>query len=137
MPFVHVIESPSPADLLDGRTEGRVLWEALRLADIAQTYSLATNRETLELALTTRLTAAWKQHNEFGRHTDLSFGNPDWVALAESFDWSGARCDESQDLLQTLEAAFRVQGPSLIVIPIDYRENVLLTERLGNIACPI
>ena len=28
-------------------------------------------------------------------------------------------------------------GPNLIVVPIDYRENRLLTERLGNIACPI
>ena len=24
---------------------------------------------------------AWKQHNEFGKHTDLSFGNPDWLKL--------------------------------------------------------
>ena len=36
-----------------------------------------------------------------------------------------------------LEEAFNVEGPSLVVIPIDYRENPKLTERLGNIACPI
>jgi acetolactate synthase-1/2/3 large subunit len=36
-----------------------------------------------------------------------------------------------------LEKAFNEEGPSLVVIPIDYRENLILTERLGNIACPI
>ena len=80
---------------------------------------------------------AWKQQNEFGRHTDLSFGNPDWAKLAEAFGWSGHLVDKSRDLAATLEKAFVESGPSLVVIPIDYRENALLTERLGNIVCPI
>ncbi|GMR00848.1 MAG: acetolactate synthase large subunit [Gammaproteobacteria bacterium] len=80
---------------------------------------------------------AWKQQNEFGRHTDLSFGNPDWLKLADSFDWSGHKVENSKDLVSTLEQAFNEEGPSLVVIPIDYRENLILTERLGNIACPI
>ena len=80
---------------------------------------------------------AWKQQNEFGKHTDLSFGNPDWLKLAESFGWSGHKVKNSSDLVGTLETAFNEEGPSLIVVPIDYRENMILTERLGNIACPI
>jgi acetolactate synthase I/II/III large subunit len=80
---------------------------------------------------------AWKQNNEFGRHTSLSFGNPDFVRLAESFGWNGWRVSKSQELRGVLEKAFASNAPSLIVIPIDYRENPLLTERLGNIACPI
>ncbi len=80
---------------------------------------------------------AWKQQNEFGKHTDLSFGNPDWLKLAESFDWFGHKVENSRDLVDTLEKAFAEKGPSLVVIPIDYRENLLLTERLGNICCPI
>jgi len=80
---------------------------------------------------------AWKQQNEFGKHTDLSFGNPDWLKLAESFDWNGHKVENSKDLLATLETAFNESGPSLVVVPIDYRENMILTERLGNIACPI
>ncbi len=27
--------------------------------------------------------------------------------------------------------------PSLVVVPIDYRENMILTQRLGDISCPI
>jgi acetolactate synthase-1/2/3 large subunit len=80
---------------------------------------------------------AWKQQNEFGRHTDLSFGNPEFVGLAKAFGWNGYRVDKSVDLQATLEQAFQVEGPSLVVIPIDYRENALLTKRLGNILCPI
>ena len=80
---------------------------------------------------------AWKQENEFGKHTDLSFGNPDWLLLAESFGWHGHKVNDSADLVDVLEKAFNEEGPSLIVIPIDYRENMILIERLGNIACPI
>lgn len=80
---------------------------------------------------------AWKQENEFGKHTDLTFGNPDWLKLADAFDWHGHKVENSKDLADTLEKAFNEKGPSLVVIPIDYRENKILTERLGNIACPI
>ncbi len=79
----------------------------------------------------------WKQQNEFGRHVDLGFGNPDFVALAHAFGWNGHRVEKSRDLHDVLEKAFTESGPSLIVIPIDYRENDLLTQRLGDIVCPI
>ena len=79
---------------------------------------------------------AWKQQNQFGRHTELSFGNPDFMKLAEAFGWHGHRCERSVDLRYTLEQAFTETGPSLVVIPIDYAENQKLTERLGNIVCP-
>jgi acetolactate synthase-1/2/3 large subunit len=80
---------------------------------------------------------AWKQQNEFGRHTDLNFGNPDWMQLASAFGWSGHYIENSRDLPSTLEMAFAESGPSLLVVAIDYRENMKLTERLGNIVCPI
>ena len=80
---------------------------------------------------------AWKQHNEFGRHTDLSFTNPNWIELAEAFGWQGQYVSRSRDLSRAIDAALSHQGPSLIVLPIDYRENSLLTERLGNIVCAI
>lgn len=79
----------------------------------------------------------WKQENEFGRHTMLSFGNPDWMQLAQAFGWHGQRIENSKNLVKGLEQAFNEKGPSLVVIPIDYGENPKLTERLGDIACPI
>ena len=80
---------------------------------------------------------AWKQQNQFGTHTDLSFDNPNWLELASAFGWAGHFVDSSLALANTLETAFNEPGPSLIVLPIDYNENMKLTKRLGDIACPI
>jgi acetolactate synthase-1/2/3 large subunit len=75
----------------------------------------------------------WKQDNTYGGHTDLSFGNPKWGLLAKSFGWSYDYVDESLKLLDTVKNALEIPGPSLIVVPIDYRENAILTKRLGEI----
>ncbi|MEM7082040.1 MAG: acetolactate synthase large subunit [Pseudomonadota bacterium] len=80
---------------------------------------------------------AWKQETHFGHHTDLAFGNPDWTLLAQSFGWQGHHVERSADLAAALETAFNEDGPSLVVIPIDYRENQLLTKKLGEIQCAI
>ena len=80
---------------------------------------------------------AWKQWNTFGRHTDLSFGNPEWGHLTKAFGWNGYWCDDSSKLQATLEESFNAKGPSLVVIPIDYEENPKLTRRLGEIDIPI
>jgi acetolactate synthase-1/2/3 large subunit len=76
----------------------------------------------------------WKQQTQFGRNTDLSFGNPDFPQLAAAFGWGGHRVERSRELRATLERAFAEPGPSLVAIPIDYRENLLLTARLGEIS---
>jgi acetolactate synthase-1/2/3 large subunit len=75
----------------------------------------------------------WKQENEFGSHTDLAFTNPDWLQLADAFGWNGYWVENSADLASVLDAAFSNPGPALVVLPIDYRENRLLTERLGEL----
>lgn len=80
---------------------------------------------------------AWKQEQEFGNHTDLSFGNPDWMGLAQSFGWHGSTCTRAEKLQDHLNAALAHDGPSLVVIPIDYRENMKLTERLGALTVSI
>ncbi|PHQ59085.1 MAG: hypothetical protein COC03_06985 [Robiginitomaculum sp.] len=53
--FVFIIESPSEEDILDGRTEGRALSEALRLSNIDGWYSLATSKKMFFKAITERL----------------------------------------------------------------------------------
>jgi acetolactate synthase-1/2/3 large subunit len=80
---------------------------------------------------------AWKQDNEFGRHTDLGFGNPDWLGLAKAFGWHGEHVTNSRDLAGALARAIGHKGPALVVVPIDYRENPKLTKRLGEIGVTI
>ena len=72
----------------------------------------------------------WKQTNEFGHHTTLSFGNPDFVKLAESFGCKGILVKRSRDLAPAIEEAFSADKPAIIAVPIDYRENERLTEKL-------
>jgi len=79
----------------------------------------------------------WKQQNQFGKHVDLSFGNPDWGGLAGAFGWSYHGPENSADLADCLSAALEERGPSLVVVPIDYGENQKLTDRLGRIGCSL
>ncbi len=73
----------------------------------------------------------WKQRNEFGHPFGVDFGNPDLVAYAESFGIAGFRPASAADLYPTLVRALAVDGPAVVDVPIDYRENLRLTERLG------
>ena len=75
----------------------------------------------------------WKQRNEFGRPFAVEFGNPDFVAYAESFGLAGFRPASADDLYPTLMRALEVPGPAVVEVPIDYRENLRLTERLGSL----
>jgi acetolactate synthase I/II/III large subunit len=76
----------------------------------------------------------WKQRTEFGRPFGVEFGNPDFVDYARSFGIAGFRPSSAADLLPTLRRALDVDGPSLVEVPIDYRENLRLTEHLGALA---
>ncbi|MEO8461808.1 MAG: acetolactate synthase large subunit [Chloroflexota bacterium] len=73
----------------------------------------------------------WKQRNEFGRPFGVEFSNPDFVDYARSFGIAGFRPASADDLYPTLMKALAVDGPALVEVPIDYRENLRLTEHLG------
>jgi acetolactate synthase I/II/III large subunit len=76
----------------------------------------------------------WKQRNQFGQPFAVEFGNPDLVAYAESFGIAGFRPSTADELYPTLQRALEVDGPALVEVPIDYRENLRLTEHLGALA---
>ena len=76
----------------------------------------------------------WKQRTEFGRPFGVEFTNPDFVAYAQSFGMAAFRPESAADLYPTLMRALDHAGPTLVEVPIDYRENLRLTERLGALA---
>lgn len=80
---------------------------------------------------------AWKQRGHFGTNTDLAFGNPERVKLAESFGWEAERVERSKGLAGALERNLDSERSSLIVIPIDDSENDKLSARRGQIACRV
>jgi acetolactate synthase I/II/III large subunit len=76
----------------------------------------------------------WKQRNEFGQPFGVEITNPDLVAYAHSFGLAAYRPSSAADLYPTLMRALEHDGPSLVDVPIDYRENLRLTERLGGLS---
>ncbi|HEY9305697.1 MAG TPA: acetolactate synthase large subunit [Mycobacterium sp.] len=75
----------------------------------------------------------WKMDLELGEHHYVRFGNPDIVSYAESFGAKGYRIFHAEELLPTLKAALDDDGVSLICCPVDYSENLRLTDRLGEL----
>ena len=74
----------------------------------------------------------WKQMNIYGRHTNVQFTNPDFVKYADSFGAKGYRVERAEDLLPILKTALADNTVSIIDCPVDYRENLKLTEKLGS-----
>ncbi len=79
----------------------------------------------------------WHQNRHFGRSTGIEFNNPDFVMFAESFGAKGYRVERTEDLLPTLKTALADGTVSIIDCPVDYAENMKLTEKLGNLVSPI
>ena len=75
----------------------------------------------------------WKMDLELGAHYYVKFNNPDVVTYAESFGAKGYRINSAEELLPTLRAALDDDGVSLISCPVDYSENLRLTDRLGEL----
>ncbi|NOY66668.1 MAG: acetolactate synthase large subunit, partial [Gammaproteobacteria bacterium] len=79
----------------------------------------------------------WKQMNEFGRKSNINFNNPDFVKYAEAFGAKGYKVEKTEDLLPILREALESKQVCIIDCPVDYRENLKLTDKLGEMVCPI
>jgi acetolactate synthase I/II/III large subunit len=77
----------------------------------------------------------WKQAVDNFPDWGLTFGNPDFVKYAESYGAHGWRIEKTDELVSTIESAFKDGGLHLITIPIDYTENtrVLVEELRGRV----
>ena len=79
----------------------------------------------------------WHQLRHFGRPSHISFANPDFVKYAESFGAKGYRVERTQDLASTLQRAFADNTVVIVDCPVDYSENMKLTQRLKDLASPL
>jgi acetolactate synthase-1/2/3 large subunit len=78
----------------------------------------------------------WKMNLEIGRDVSTEFSNPDFVQYAESFGAKGYRVQAANELLPMLNDALSSDGVSIITCPVDYSENLRLTETLGELTGP-
>ena len=73
----------------------------------------------------------WKQAVEQFPDFGMTFNNPDFVKYAEAYGAKGTRVSAVAELRSTLQKAFAAGGVHLIVVPIDYSENIrVLVEEL-------
>ncbi len=75
----------------------------------------------------------WKMDLELGRHSSVDFHNPDFVKYAEAFGAKGYRISRVDELLPTLKSALEDNRSSVIACPVDYSENMELTDKLGRL----
>jgi acetolactate synthase-1/2/3 large subunit len=75
----------------------------------------------------------WKQAVDHFADFGMTFGNPDFVAYAQSYGARGHRIGAVAEFVPTLEAAFTEGGVHLVAVPIDYSENTrVLVDELGG-----
>ncbi len=76
----------------------------------------------------------WKQQLHYGDCSHVKLDNPDLAKLAEAYGCHGYHIDSSSQFKSVLEEALaQTDKPSVIVVPVDYDENMKLVEHLRNI----
>ena len=77
----------------------------------------------------------WKQAIAGLDDWGLTFGNPDFVAYAESYNATGHRVTVADEFAPLLEACFEAGGVHLVEVPVDYSENerVLIDELAARV----
>ncbi len=70
---------------------------------------------------------------ELGHHSSVDFHNPDFVKYAESFGAKGVKITQAADLLPALKSALEDDTVSVITCPVDYSENIKITNKLGRL----
>jgi acetolactate synthase I/II/III large subunit len=80
----------------------------------------------------------WKQDAEGFGDFGLSFGNPDFIELAESFGARGHKVTRAGELSVFLKTAQENGGLHIIEVPIDYSENDRVLNRgFRENICPV
>ncbi len=79
----------------------------------------------------------WHQMRHYGRDSHIDFRNPDFIKYAESFGAKAYSVQAADELIPAIEQAVRDDTVVIIDCPVDYSENMKLTEKLGELVCPI
>jgi acetolactate synthase-1/2/3 large subunit len=76
----------------------------------------------------------WKQEISYHTYSHVDLVNPDLAAVSRALGCHADTIHDIKEFIPKLRAAFAEQNkPTVLVIPIDYSENMKLTKRLGEI----
>lgn len=132
---------------LPGAIAAKLLYPKRRVVAVTGDGGFLMNSQELETAVRLHLPLVilvwrddgygvirWKQMVRFGRTSSVDFGNPEFVAYASSFGAAGYRVTDPSELRPILAEALKSKVPAVIDCPVDYGENLRLTDRLNALA---
>ena len=70
----------------------------------------------------------FQEMSKYGRAAGVEFGPVDVVPFAEAFGAQGLRIERREQIAPTLKRALAMQGPVVVGISVDYRDNHRLME---------
>jgi len=73
---------------------------------------------------------ATQEKLKYGRTSGIDFGPIDYVKYAEAFGATGLMIDKADDIAPVMKKAFDTQGPVIVGVHVDYRDNHELFELL-------
>ncbi len=79
----------------------------------------------------------WHRLRHFGRPSHVAFDNPDFVKYADSFGARGYRVGKPTDLTRALKAALADDRVAIINCPVDYSENMKLSQWRQELRSPV
>lgn len=128
---------------LPGAVAAQLLFPSRRVVAVTGDGGFLMNAQELETAVRLQLPLVilvwrddgygvirWKQMLRFGRTSSVEFDNPDLVAYARAFGATGFRVEGPSELTPILHEALKAERPAVIDCPVDYGENLRMTEHL-------
>ena len=76
----------------------------------------------------------WKQEAAYDTYSHVNLNNPNLAGVAKAFGCHTVQIESTDQLKPALEESFKeTKKPTVIIVPVDYSENMKLTKRLGEI----
>jgi len=69
---------------------------------------------------------------KYGRLPGVTLGPVDVVQFAESFGAHGLRIERPEEISSTLKKALAMEGPVIVGVPVDYRNNHLSSPKIRS-----
>jgi acetolactate synthase-1/2/3 large subunit len=75
---------------------------------------------------------AVQERKKYGRTSGIDFGPIDYVKYAEAFGAKGLMIKTPEEIVPVMKKAFDTQGPVIVGVHVDYRDNHKLFEMVSG-----
>jgi acetolactate synthase I/II/III large subunit len=75
---------------------------------------------------------ATQEKLKYGRTSGIDFGPIDYIRYAEAFGATGLMINKPDDVAPIMKKAFDTQGPVIVGVHVDYRDNHKLFQMVND-----